>query len=311
MRFTRPRAGVTAPRALARGATIVLLLAPAAVLYVLFVLLPVVQSAYFSLYRWNGLGPLEDFVGWENYARALTEGAFLGALMHNLVIITLSLTVQLPLSLALAVLVGRSLPGKAVFRTIYFLPFVLSDVVTGVMWSLIFNPRVGALNAIGQALIPGFKPLALLGSQETVLLAIFAVMTWKYFGFHLILYVAGLQQIPHEIEDAARIDGANSWQVLRRITLPLLGSTIRISIFVSVIYSLQYFDLIWVMSNGGPVGASETMVTYLVKFGFQRFALGYGSAVATIIFVLCLVFSLGYQRTLMRRDVAGSVSSAV
>jgi raffinose/stachyose/melibiose transport system permease protein len=136
-------------------------------------------------------------------------------------------------------------------------------------------------------------------------------MTWKYVGFHLILYVAGLQQIPPDIEEAARLDGAGSLQVLRRITLPLLGSTIRISVFLSVIGSLQYFDLIWVMTGGGPVGASETMVSYLVKFGFQRLALGYGSAVATIIFGLCLAFSLGYQRTLMRGDVAGAVSHAV
>jgi raffinose/stachyose/melibiose transport system permease protein len=301
----RSAATVAVSPAVARWTTIVLLLAPASILYVLFVLLPVVQSAYYSFFRWNGLGPLEDFIALDNYTRALSDPVFLGALGHNLLIIALSLLVQLPLSLGLALLVGRGLPGRRFFRTVFFLPFVLSEVVTGVMWSLILNPRVGVLNAL-----PGFKSLALLGSQETVLLAIFAVMTWKYFGFHLILYVAGLQQIPHEIEDAARIDGANSWQVLRRITLPLLGSTIRISAFLSVIYSLQYFDLVWVMSNGGPVGASETMVTYLVKFGFQRFALGYGSAVATIIFLLCLAFSLGYQRMLMRRDVAGSVSSA-
>jgi raffinose/stachyose/melibiose transport system permease protein len=311
LKISRPASTAIAPRTVARWTTIVLLLAPATALYLLFVLLPVVQSAYFSLYRWNGLGPLDTFIGLDNFARAASDSVFLGALSHNLLIILLSIFVQLPLSLALALLVGRRLPGRTLFRTIFFLPFVLSDVVTGVMWSLIFNPQIGALNAIGAAVMPGFKPLALLGSQDSVLPAIFAVMTWKYFGFHLILFVAGLQQIPAEIEDAARIDGASNWQVLWRITLPLLGSTIRISAFLSVIYSLQYFDLIWVMSGGGPVGASETMVTYLIKFGFQRFQLGYGSAVATIIFVLCLAFSLGYQRTLMRRDVTGSVSRAV
>jgi len=306
-----PRLGLFGlqPRALARAATITLMLLPAAALYVLLVLLPVVQSAYYSLFRWNGLGPLQDFVGPDNYVRALGDGVFLGAVGHNLLIAALSLAIQLPLALGLALLVGRRLPGRVIFRTIFFLPFVLSDVVTGVLWLEVFNPQVGALNAIIGAV--GIRPQAYLGNPDSVLLAVFAVMTWKYVGFHLILYVAGLQQIPAEIEEAARIDGATSLQVLQRITLPLLGSTIRVSVFLSVIGSLQYFDLIWVMTGGGPVGASETMVTYLVKFGFQRLALGYGSAVATIIFGLCLVFSLGYQRTLMRGDVAGAVSRAV
>jgi raffinose/stachyose/melibiose transport system permease protein len=296
---------------LARWATVTALLLPASALYLVFVLLPIVQSAFFGFFRWNGLGPLQDFVGLDNYGRLLGDTVFLGALYHNLLIVVLSVLVQLPLALGLALLVGRRLPGRTVFRTIFFMPFVLSDVVVGVLWTEIFNPQVGALNAIGAALVPGFKAQAFLGKPESVLFAIFAVMCWKYFGFHLILYVAGLQQIPAEIEDAARIDGANNLQVLRLITIPLLGSTIRLSAFLSVIGSLQYFDLIWVMSGGGPVGASETMVTYLFKFGFQRLALGYGSAVATVIFVICLVFSLGYQRTLMRADMAGSVSRAV
>ena len=298
-------------RVVQRWTTIVLLLLPASVLYVVFVLVPVVQAAFFSFFRWNGLGPLTDFIGFDNYARALSDGVFRGAIAHNFVIVALSLLIQLPIALGLALLVGRRLPGRVLFRTVFFLPYVLSDVVTGVMWSEVYNPQVGALTALGAALIPGFKSQALLGHTETVLFAIFAVMTWKYFGFHLVLYVAGLQQIPSEIEDAARIDGASNVQVLRRITLPLLGSTIRISAFLSVIGSLQYFDLIWVMSTGGPVGASETMVTYLYKFGLQRLALGYGSAVATVLFVLCLAFSLLYQRTLMREDVAGGVSRAV
>jgi raffinose/stachyose/melibiose transport system permease protein len=298
-------------RAIRRWATIAVLLFPSGALYLVFVLLPVAQSAFYSLYRWNGLGPLDDFVGLDNYARAFADGVFRGAVTHSFLIVLLSVTIQLPFALGLALLVGRRMPGRVVFRTLFFLPYVLSDVVAGVMWAQIYNPQAGALNAIGAAILPGFRSQAFLGRPETVLLAIFAVMTWKYFGFHLVLYVAGLQQIPTEVEDAARIDGANNFQVLRRVTLPLLGSTIRISVFLSVIYSLQYFDLIWVMSTGGPVGASETMVTYLYKFGFQRLALGYGSAVATLIFIMCLLFSLGYQRTLMREDTAGSISRAV
>jgi raffinose/stachyose/melibiose transport system permease protein len=298
-------------RAIRRWATIAILLLPASALYLVFVLPPVVQSAFYSLYRWNGLGPLTDFVGLDNYVRALADGVFRGSVLHSLLIVVLSVTIQLPFALGLALLVGRRMRGRVLFRTLFFLPYVLSDVVAGVMWAEIYNPQAGALNAIGAAILPGFRSQAFLGRPETVLFAIFAVTTWKYFGFHLVLYVAGLQQIPGDVEDAARVDGASNRQVLRHVTLPLLGSTIRISVFLSVVYSLQYFDLIWVMSGGGPVGASETMVTYLYKFGFQRLSLGYGSAVATIIFIMCLLFSLGYQRTLMREDTAGAVSRAV
>ena len=188
--------GVVDRHALARWATVTALLLPASALYLVFVLLPIVQSAFFSFFRWNGLGPLQDFVGLDNYIRLLGDTVFLGALYHNLLIVTLSVIVQLPLALGLALLVGRRLPGRTVFRTIFFMPFVLSDVVVGVLWSEIFNPQVGALNALGAALLPGFKAQAFLGKPESVLLAIFAVMCWKYFGFHLILYVAGLQQIP-------------------------------------------------------------------------------------------------------------------
>jgi raffinose/stachyose/melibiose transport system permease protein len=134
-------------------------------------------------------------------------------------------------------------------------------------------------------------------------------MIWKYFGLHLVLYVAAIQNIPDEIIEAARLDGASIMQVVRHISLPLLGSTLRLSIFLSALGSLQYFDLIWIMSSGGPIHASETMATYLYKAGFQSFQLGYGSAVGVIMMLICFVFSLLYQRFIMRRDLAGSITT--
>ena len=285
--------------------TIVLFLAPAAVVYIYFVIFPVVQSIYYSLYRWNGLGPISNFIGIDNYTKALGDKNFTTALSHNLLIAVLSIVIQLPLSLMLALLVARQMPGRSVFRMIFFLPFVLSDVTTGVIWSFVYKPEGGLLNNAISSLKLG-EPQAWLGNTDLALFAVFVVMCWKYFGFHLILYVAGLQQIPADLEEAAKIDGATNFQVLRHITIPLLGSTIRISIFLSILGSLQYFDLIWVMTNGGPVGASETMATYMIKNGFQRFQLGYGSAVGVILFLLCFIFSIAYQRMVLRRDLAGS-----
>jgi raffinose/stachyose/melibiose transport system permease protein len=289
-------------RQVGRIVTIVGFLLPAAILYIGLVLLPVVQAVYFSFFRWNGLGPLQTVIGLANYTRILNDRLFIGALSHNLQLIILSLIIQLPIALGLALLVRHNLRGRAVFRTIFFLPFVLSQVVTGMIWNFIYLPQGGLLNALFQMLFPGTTSPAFLAEPSTVLYALFVVITWKFFGFHMILYTAGLQNIPAELEEAAQIDGCNQLQSLRYITIPLLGSTIRLSIYLSVLGSLQFFDLIWVMTTGGPVNASDTMATYLYKFGFLRFQLGYGSAVAVIMFLICLGFSLIYQRAVMRRD---------
>ncbi len=288
----------------AQIATIVGFLLPAAVVYIGLVLLPVAQAVYYSFFRWNGLGPLQNFIELGNYSRILGDKVFLGALGHNLQLVLMSLLIQLPLSLVLALLLRELTRGQAIFRTIFFLPFVLSEVVTGALWTFIYRPQGGLINALLQALFPGMEATALLADPKTVLYALFVVITWKFFGYHMILYITGLQNIPAELEEAAAIDGCDRLQTLRYITLPLLGSTVRLSIYLSVLGSLQFFDLIWVMTTGGPVGASDTMATYLYKFGFQRFQLGYGSAVAVIMFAMCFVFSLVYQRVAMRRDFA-------
>ncbi len=283
-------------------ATIVGFLLPAAIIYSALVLLPVVQAIYYSFFRWNGLGPLQNFIGLAIFSRLLNVRVFLGALGHNLQLVLLSIIIQLPLALGLALLVRGIVRGRATFRTIFFMPFVLSEVVTGVIWNFIYRPDGGLINSLLQSIIPGMKETALLANPNTVLYALFGVITWKFFGYHMILYIAGLQNIPAELEEAAQIDGCGKFQALRYITIPLLGNTIRLTIYLSVLGSLQFFDLIWVMTTGGPVSASDTMATYLYKFGFQRFQLGYGSAIAVIIFLICFSFSLIYQRVAMRRD---------
>lgn len=289
---------------LQRWFLILMFLLPGLAIYSYFVIIPIFQSGYYSFFRWNGLGPLDNFVGFDNYAKIFNDKFFMGALGHNLWITVLSLLIQLPMALGLALLVARKMPGRGFFRLIFFLPFVLSDTTTGVMWTFVYQPQNGLLNSLLTTFNIG-KPQGWLGNPDLALLAIFVVMCWKYFGFHLILFVAGLQEIPPDLEEAARIDGASNFNTLRYITLPLLGSTIRMSVFLSIIGSLQYFDLIWVMTKGGPISSTETLSTYMIKFGFERFALGYGNALAVIIFLLCLGFSLAYQRTVMRQDLGG------
>jgi len=283
--------------------TIVLFLLPAIVLFSIFLVYPIFQSVYYSLFSWKGFGPAVDFIGLNNFKRILTDWIFIKAVGNGLLIVVLSLSIQLPLSLALALMVGRNLRGRAFFRTIFFMPYVLSEVITGIMWLILYNPdsKRGFINAL-LTLIPGLKAQPWLGDTRTVLLAIFVVLTWKYFGFHMLLYMAGLQNIPPEIEEAALIDGVNKRQMITYITIPLIGSTIRTSVYLSVLGSLQVFALVWIMTKGGPVNASEVMSTYMYRFSFVRFQLGYGSAVAIVMLLISLVFSLAYLRLVRQAD---------
>jgi raffinose/stachyose/melibiose transport system permease protein len=295
--------GTDSPRNSRDNLIIFLFLLPAIILFLLFVVYPIFQSIYYSLFNWKGFGPATDFVGLENFRNILKDKIFLIALRNGLLIIALSLFVQLPLSLMLAVLVGRDLPGRVFFRTIFFLPYVLSEVISALMWLFILNPdpERGFINAL-LTLIPGAETQAWLGNTDLVMPAIFVALTWKYFGYHMLLFMTGLQNIPDEIEEAGRIDGANSFQNFFYIVLPLLGSTIRTSVYLSVLGSIQQFILVWIMTKGGPVNASETLATYMYRFGFVRFQLGYGSAVAIYMFLLCLIFSLIYQRLTRQPD---------
>ena len=294
--------GSGSPRRFQDNLVIFLFLLPAIVLFLLFVIYPIFQSIYYSLFSWKGFGPAVDFVGLDNFKNILKDKVFMIALRNGLLIIALSLFAQLPLSLALAVLVGRDLPGRVIFRTIFFLPYVLSEVIAALMWLFILNPdpERGFVNAV--IMFFGGESQAWLGNTDLVLLSIFAALTWKYFGYHMLLFMTGLQNIPTEVEEAGRIDGANSIQNFFYITLPLLGSTIRTSVYLSVLGSIQQFILVWIMTKGGPVNASETMATYMYRFGFVRFQLGYGSAVAIYMFLLCLIFSLIYQRLTRQPD---------
>lgn len=296
----KPGTGV--PRKLQDNLMIFLFLLPAIVLFLLFVVYPIFQSIYYSMFNWKGFGPAVDFVGLNNFKNILNDRVFMIALRNGLLIIALSLFVQLPLSLMLAVLVGRDLPGRVFFRTIFFLPYVLSEVIAALMWLFILNPDPdrGFINAV--IVFFGGTPQAWLGNTNLVLIAIFAALTWKYFGYHMLLFMTGLQNIPSEIEEAGRVDGANAFQNFFYITLPLLASTIRTSVYISVLGSLQQFILVWIMSKGGPVNASETMATYMYRFGFVRFQLGYGSAVAIYMFLICLIFSLIYLQFTRKPD---------
>ena len=283
--------------------TIVLFLLPAFLFLSLFLVYPILRSAYYSLYNWKGMGPAVDFIGLENFKRLFADQIFLKAVKNGIFIIVFSLAIQLPLAMALALIIGRDIPGRAFFRAVFFMPYVLSEVITAIMWLIIYNPNPnrGFLNAIINV-IPFLKPQAWLADTRLVMPAIFVVLTWKYIGLHMLLYITGLQNIPREIEEAALIDGVNNPQMVAYITLPLLSGTIKTSVYLSILGSLQVYALVWIMTRGGPVNASEVMSTYMYRYSFVRFELGYGSAVAIVMLLIALTFSIIYLRLTHREE---------
>lgn len=279
-----------------------ILLAPAVGLFLLFVIFPMMQAAYYSLYSWNGYGPLENFVGFANYLEALGHNVFQNAVRNNLLIVVLSLAIQLPLGLGIALLLNRKFPGRTAVRLLIFVPYVLAEVVAGIVWRLMLQPR-GLADGIAAGLGVETRDLPLwLADPDLILWTLLVVLTWKYIGFAILLFLAGLQGVPEELHEAAALDGAGWWSIQRRITVPLLGPTIRIWAFLSMIGSMQLFDMVWILTNGNP-GPIQTMATYLIGQGVNRQRIGYGSAAAVIMFSLSFVLALVYQRLVLRRDL--------
>ena len=273
---------------LRRKAELALLLGPALVLFAGFVLVPIVLAAYYSLYNWSGFGPLADFAGLHNYRLVLADPVFRQAFGHNLIIVAvLSIVIQLPLSLGHGPAAEPADPRPAVLRTLVFAPFVLSEATTAVMWLLLLQPG-GFVDQVHEGGRPGRPGPALAGQPAP----------------RALHDVRGADLEVHRLRDhpvAGRAAGhpgrtargggpgrGAAWQATWRITLPLLGPTIRIWLFLSIVGSLQLFDLVWIMTGGGPANASSTMVTYLIHHGFQSSEFGYGSAVAVILFVYLL-----------------------
>jgi raffinose/stachyose/melibiose transport system permease protein len=289
---------------------VALFLTPAIALYVIFVVVPVVEAVRYSLYAWNGLGALTDYVGLGNYREAFSDPSFREAMRHNGILVALSLVLQLPLALGAALLLNRRLHGRGLFRLVFFAPYVLSEAITAVIFLQILQPD-GLVDAILRSVGLGSLVHLWLADLSIVFYTLFVVITWKYIGFAIILFLAGLQGVPDELNEAAAMDGASSWETLRYVTIPLLGPTIRLQAFLAIIGSIQLFDIVWIMTLGGPAGASSTMATYMVDQGFTSYRIGFAMSVAVILFLICFAFSILYQIFVLRRDTVGGTARMV
>jgi raffinose/stachyose/melibiose transport system permease protein len=281
-------------------ATLIVFLPPALLLFTVFVALPMAEAGWYGFYSWDGYGRPEKFIGLQNYGYLVGNPTFNRSLLNNGLIIAVSLLVQLPLALGIALMVAGRIPGSAWFRMIFFLPYVLADVAAGLIWHFMFDGSYGLSSLVTGAL--GLAPYYLLADKTWAFSAVLIVILWKYFGFHMMLYVAGLQGIDRSLLEAAEMDGASPFQRFWHITLPLLGPMVRLSIFFSVVGALQLFDVIVPLTGGGPFETTNTMVSYLYYFGITRMRVGFGSAVGVVLFVICVTFAFGYRRLFMRDD---------
>lgn len=279
---------------------IVLFLPPALLLFTLFVVAPVGEAAWYSGFNWNGFGTPKNWIGLDNYRFVFENKAFATAFKNNLLIIVVSLLVQLPLALTLAIILADRFRGAVALRMVFFLPYILAEIATGLIFSFVYDGDYGLLAAIYR--IFGAEAPHLLASSSTAFPAVLLVVVWKYFGFHMMLFIAALQGMDRNIVEAARIDGASRWQSLRYVVIPTLYPTIRLSVFFAIVGSLQLFDLVMPLTRGGPADSSHTMVSFLYNFGVTRMRVGFGSAVGVILFLICVTFAFTYKRWIMRDE---------
>lgn len=310
------RAGVTATPARRRRsadwrkrAEITLLSGPAIAIFVAFVIFPVIMAAYYGFFSWKGYGVPTDFVGLKNYLTILKDATFHDALKHNGFIVIMSLILQGPAAVLLALLLNQKLRGRSLVRVLIFVPYVVSEVIVGTGWSLMLATN-GAVNDLLTKIGLGSWTTDWLSNPSIAIWSLMLIISWKYIGFAVILFLAGLQSIPEELSEAAAIDGASYWQTQRRITLPLLGPTLRIWAFLSIIGSLQLFDLVYIIWGQyvASTAGTSTMATYMVTNGRNSGNYGYGNAVAVVLFLISLVIALTYQRYVLRRDTAGAIT---
>lgn len=273
--------------------TIILFILPALLLFFGILVAPIFMSGYYSLFDWNGFGK-KTFIGLENYGELFTSNsiAFIKALSNSLLLALFSVVIQLPLSLGLALLLGKGRKGERGFLSIYFMPVLISTVVIGQLWLKIYNPSYGLLNVALRSLGLDSLVHAWLGDEKTALGAAFIPTLWQYVGYHMLLMYAGIKSVPTDYREAAMIDGATEGQVNRFIVLPYIKPILKISTIFAVTGSLKSFDLIYVLTNGGPVNATEVPSTLMINMLFLRNRYGMGSTIAFLLIILCFAFAL-------------------
>ena len=265
---------------------IALYILPPLLLIVALIYIPIIMTGYYSLTQWDGIGQMK-FIGLDNYKELIKDGMFWKSVYHSFLLAVFSV-ISLLGYLAVSLVLSGKVKGANLLRKIYLIPMLLSSVAIGQLWLRIYHPSNGMLNHFLSFL--GIEnPPNWLADPSIVLYAIFIPIIWQYAGFYILIYYAALKSIPPSIIEAAIIDGANPLQLAYKIKVPLISGVIKVTIVLAVVGSLKYFDLIYVMTDGGPNVASEVMASYMYHKAFRSFNFGYGSTVAFSLLFICMI----------------------
>lgn len=268
---------------------------PALLLYIGIAVIPMFMSLSYSTLKWNGFGQ-SVFIGFKNYISLFSDQGFLRSVLNTFILTGLTLLIQLPVALFFALVLAHGVKGEGFFRTVYFIPVVLSSVVIGHLWRRIYDFEFGLLNSVlhGLGLHELTRPW--LGDMKTVMIAVCIPIIWQWIGYHMILMYAAAKAIPTEYKEAAKLEGANQFDVALRISIPLMAPVLRICVILAVIGSMKAFDMFYILTGGGPAHASEVPGTLMVNTIFRRSMYGYGSSMSVFIVVECLLLTLAIQR---------------
>ena len=296
--------GLTMDKVLSDKKAIIFFLLPALIFFILIVFLPIFISGYYSTLEWDGLSK-PVFIGLQNYKELFTNttGGFVLSIKNSLLFVLVSVFIQLPISLFFALVLANGVKGEKFFLNVYFIPVIISTVVIGQLWMKIYNPDYGLLNSFLKSIGLGSMAKTWLGDPKTALGASFVPTLWQYVGYHMLLMYAAIKSISTDIYEAAKLDGASGIQMAFKITIPLIKPMLKVCVTFSVIGALKIFDLIYVLTNGGPNHASEVPSTLLVNNIFVRGMYGYGSAIAMFIILECLILTGVIQKFFKVDDV--------
>ena len=279
-----------------------LFLAPVTILLLVFILYPIIDTFITSGYQWNGISSAKKLIGFENWKTLLADKSFWIAFRNNLVIMVLSIVIQIPIGLALATFLDFGGKKLTVFKVIWFVPLLMSSVAIGFLFTYALATNGGIVSTISGWF--GGGNVDLLGNPKTALLTVIIVICWQFTPFYMVYFMAAFTNIPYDVFEAARIDGATRGQYFWRIALPLLVPSMKSAAILSMVGSLKYFDLIYVMTGGGPGTSTELMATYMYKQSFKNFNMGYGSAVAGGMFILISMVFLITMKLLKGKEEA-------
>ena len=278
-------------------------IAPAFLFFTLFIIVPTIASVYYSFTSWDGLNPVVKFVGLANYKEIFTSARF-GNALRNTVILTAFISIlENRMALSLALFVDNVKWGKNFFRSAFYVPVLISGIVSGFIWKIMYNYNFGAINSIFRSIGMGEACQDWLGNPKLALIMVGVVLIWKGAGYYMIIYLASLQSVPTDVVEAAAIDGASPIQRFKAITLPLISGAFTINLTLSLINGLKVFDQISVMTDGGPGFTTETIVYLLYKVGFNEGRQGFGTAVGIVLLFIILILNAVQQSILKRREV--------